>query len=184
MVDEQDRCEWVNVFFILADPGSPWQRVVKRLYVYVFYRIICLQWFTAIGWMALSAVSLWSDEVLTWLSVCSQDGLPLWFHFLSGPLNECCCCCWTSEQISHDNRAVKLIEWILVVLFPAEGNVWWSIHGSEILVPSLPVPTALKSILTRSHKLCVPSPPVPVPISFRSHPFPLIFSLFPKKYET
>jgi len=32
MVDDQDMCEWVNVFFLVpAHPGRPGHRAVKRL---------------------------------------------------------------------------------------------------------------------------------------------------------
>jgi len=30
MIDDQDRCEWVNFFLVLAHPASPGHTIVKR----------------------------------------------------------------------------------------------------------------------------------------------------------
>ena len=61
------------------------------VYVYAFYDLIfirnaiglCLQCFDAVGWAAGRASGLqkiWSDEVLAWLSVCSEVQMTcIWF---------------------------------------------------------------------------------------------------------
>jgi len=41
MVDDQDRCEWVNVLLVPAHPGSPGQRAVKRL-LYVLLLLLLM----------------------------------------------------------------------------------------------------------------------------------------------
>jgi len=39
MSDDQDGCEWVNVFLVLTHPGTPRQRAVKQLCVCLIFII-------------------------------------------------------------------------------------------------------------------------------------------------
>ena len=46
MVDDQNRCEWVNVSSGTAHPGSPRQRAIKRLLLLLCYfgmSVLCME---------------------------------------------------------------------------------------------------------------------------------------------